>query len=103
MIFIAGITIAFFLEFLLLSKRNKSGADFILALWMFFIGLHLFFFYIHYTGIYARVPFLIGLILPLPLVHGPFLYIYVSVLTNQVPHKPYILFLHLLPPFLMYL
>jgi len=56
MIFIVGITIAFLLEFLLLGKKNKDKADKILAYWMFFIGLHLFLFYMHYYELYIKYP-----------------------------------------------
>lgn len=103
MIFIAGITIAFFLEFLLLSKKNKSEADIILAIWMFFIGVHQFLYYLHYAGLYTRFPFFIGVIMPLPLIHGPFLYIYVSRLTSQIPRRAYLQYLHFLPPVLVYI
>lgn len=103
MIFIIGITIAFLLELLLLSKKGKVKADNILAIWMFFIGLHLFLFYLHYSGLYSKYPASIGLIIPLPLVHGPFLYLYVSTLTNQSPKNQLFLFVHFLPPLLIYL
>jgi hypothetical protein len=63
MIFIIGITIAFFLEFLLLSKRGRSKADNILAVWMFFLGFHLFLFYLQYTGLYLTYPVTLGIIL----------------------------------------
>ena len=103
MIFVIGITITFFLEFLLLSKKVKVKADIILAFWMFFIGLHLFLFYINYSGLYNIYPASIGLIFPLPLVHGPFLYLYVSSLTNQIPKRKIFQFIHFAPPLLTYL
>jgi len=103
MIFIIGITIAFLLEFLLLSKKGKDKSDKILAVWMFLIGLHLFLYYIIYTGLYTKFPSTIGLILPLPLVHGPLLYLYVSALTRQFPRKKLYLFAHFAPPFILYI
>jgi AraC-like DNA-binding protein len=103
MIFIIGISLAFFLEFLLISKKGKAKADIILAIWMFFIGLHLFLFYLQYSDLNSTYPVSIGLIFPLPLVHGPFLYFYVSTLTNQKPGNIYFQFIHFAPPFLMYL
>jgi AraC-like DNA-binding protein len=102
MIFIIGITIAFLLEFLLLSKKGKVKADKILAVWMFFIGLHLFLFYLQYSGLYIKYMITAGVILPLPLAHGPFMYMYVSTLTHQLPAKRFYQFAHFLPPFLMY-
>lgn len=102
MIFIIGITIAFLLEFLLLSKKGRSKADNILALWMFFIGLHLFLFYLQYSGLYLTYPVTIGIILPLPLVHGPFLYLYVATLTGQLPQRRIFRYIHFFTPLLMY-
>lgn len=39
MLFIAGIVITIFLCLLLFTKKNKTEADLILALWLFFIAL----------------------------------------------------------------
>ena len=83
MLYLFGIGIDFFLVFLLASKKNKSEADKILALWLFFIGLHLLLFYFFVTGQIFKVPFLMGVGIPFPLLHGPFLYLYTSSLTNQ--------------------
>lgn len=102
MIFVIGITIAFLLEFLLLSKKNKDKADNILAAWMFFIGLHLFLFYLHNSGLYTKYPASIGLMFPLPLVHGPLLFLYVSTLTNQLPSRKFLQYIHFVPAFIMY-
>ena len=38
MFFVAGIGLALFLEFLLLSKKNKSAADKILTVWIILIA-----------------------------------------------------------------
>ena len=48
MIFIAGIALAVFIEFLLISKKEKSEADIVLALWMFAMTVHLFFAYLFF-------------------------------------------------------
>ncbi len=102
MIFIIGITIAFFLEFLLLSKKGKSKADIILAVWMFLLGFHLFLFYLQYSGLFLTYPVSIGIIIPLPLVHGPLLYLYVATLTNQLPRMKIFRYIHFAAPILMY-
>ena len=103
MIFITGIVIALFLELLLLSKKGKAQSDTILALWMFFIGLHLFLFYVLYAGLDNAFPISIGMSFPLPLVHGPFLYLYVSTLTDQQPKRKILQLIHFIPPILEYL
>jgi len=103
MVFIAGISIAVFFEFLLISKKNKSESDKILILWMFLISLHLFLFYMYFTGEVFNYPFLLGIELPIPLLHGVFLYLYVGSMTHQLPQNRKILFLHFLPVSITYL
>ncbi len=100
--FIAGIGVAVFIEFLLISKKPQSVSDRILALWMFLIIVHLFLFNLYYTGDMYDVPFLLGLEHPLPLLHGVFLFYYVSFVTGQLPRNRTILLLHLLPAGIMY-
>ncbi|WP_281231507.1 helix-turn-helix domain-containing protein [Flavobacterium gelatinilyticum] len=96
MLYLAGIIITFFLVVILTSKKNKSEADKILALWLFFTGFHLFLYYLHYKKDFASFPFLLGFELPMPLLQGPFLYLYTSALTNQNQNKKYNV-LHFLP------
>lgn len=103
MIFIAGMSIAVFFEFLLISKKNKSESDKILALWMFLITVHLFLFYMSFNGEIYNYPFLLGIGLPLPLLQGVFLYLYVASLTNQLPANRNLLALHFAPAVAMYL
>jgi AraC-like DNA-binding protein len=97
MVFVAGIGIGVFIEFLLISKKNKSDADKILTVWMFFIVVHLFFFNLSLTQSVSDFPFLLGIEQPFPLFHGPFLFIYVSLLTKQTPRNKNSLVLHFLP------
>jgi AraC-like DNA-binding protein len=97
MFFVAGIGVAVFIEFLLISKKNKSESDKILTFWMFLILIHLFMFFIGFTEDVYEVPFLLGIEQPLPLLHGVLLYLYVSFLTRQLPRKRSVLVLHFLP------
>jgi len=103
MFFVAGIGLAVFIEFLLISKKNKSTSDLILTLWMFLILVHLFFFYLRLTEDLYSFPFLLGTEHPLPLLHGVFLYFYVGTLTKQLPENRKVLILHFIPVTLMYL
>lgn len=103
MFFVAGIGIAVFIEFLLISKKNKSTPDRILTVWMFVIILHLFLSYLFATGDIFSLPFLLGIEQPFPLLHGIFLYFYVAYLTDQLPDNRKLLFLHALPPAAVYL
>ncbi len=96
MLYISGIAITIFLVFILSGKKNKSTADTILLLWLSFAGLHLLLYYLYITANYINFPYLLGLEIPLPLVHGPFLYLYTSALTNQKNSKK-IQLLHFTP------
>jgi AraC-like DNA-binding protein len=103
MIFIAGATLAFFFELLLLGKKSKSLPDKILSFWMFIIGLHLFAYYFHLKGIEYKYPHLLGIAIPFPLIHGPLLFLYAGALTNYFSEwKPKYL-LHFLPVLLFFL
>jgi AraC-like DNA-binding protein len=83
MFYIAGVVITFFLAFILLSKNDKTNADKILFFWLIGIGIHLFLYYIVFSGQYFEYPQLLGIVLPFPLIHGPFLYLYTASVTNQ--------------------
>lgn len=76
-IFTIGIFLSFFLQFLLLTKPNKSLSDKLLALWMFIIGMHLFSFFLYSQGYWDTYPHLVGVHHPLPLLYGPMLYLYI--------------------------
>ncbi|MGK2861814.1 MAG: helix-turn-helix domain-containing protein [Chitinophagaceae bacterium] len=99
MLYIIGIVFTFFLVFLLAGKQNKSTADKILTAWLFVIGLHLILFYLSIKKINFEYPFLLGLEIPIPLLHGPFLYLYTTSLTNQGRTKKAGL-LHFIPFFI---
>lgn len=102
MFFVAGIGIATFIEFLLISKKNKSASDKILTVWIFVILVHLFLFFLWFTGDFKSVPFLLGTEQSLPLVQGVFLYLYVASVTGQMPERKALLLLHFLPAAVLY-
>jgi AraC-like DNA-binding protein len=102
MFYIAGIAIAFFLAIVLFGKSGKGQPDYILGAWLVVIGIHLTFFYAHIDNFYLRFPHLLGLSLPFPLLHGPFLYLYVASLTGQAPRR-WAWFAHFLPVPFVYL
>lgn len=97
MIYIIGISIAFLLSLLLLSKKRKTQADRILVIWLLLIGVHLLLFYLSFSKMSYKYPFLLGLHIPLPLIHGPFLFLYTSSLTNQLTINKKELLLHFIP------
>lgn len=83
MLHLIGIIISLFLSLILITKKGKSQADIILAIWLFFIGVHLALFYIHITGQYIKFPYFLGVEIAMPLIHGPFLYLYIRSLTKR--------------------
>ncbi|ASK28906.1 AraC family transcriptional regulator [Chryseobacterium sp. T16E-39] len=102
MFYLAGIFIAFFSSFLILGKKKKAGADYLLALWFFIIGLHLTLVFLNFFGSYIQAPYLLGLEIPLPLIHGPMLFLYILNLSGQ-GRNPYLQMLHFLPALAVYL
>ena len=101
MFYLAGIIITFFLSVLLAGKKGKSEADKILTAWLIIIGFHLTMFYLYLSGTYLKFPWLLGLHLPLPLVHGPFLFLYTTALT-QVRRIKAVGLLHFAPVLITY-
>ncbi|QEC66898.1 helix-turn-helix transcriptional regulator [Panacibacter ginsenosidivorans] len=101
MIYLAGIFITIFLFIVLISKKRKSQADKILAAWLFFTGLHLVLFYLFVTKDYTQFPYLLGVEKGLPLVHGPFLFLYTLALTSAKKVTKVSL-LHFIPVVILY-
>jgi AraC-like DNA-binding protein len=97
MIYIVGISIAFFLWLLLLSKKGKTQADKILTGWLLLMGVHLLLFYLYFSEASYQYPFLLGISMPMPLLHGPLLLLYTASLTNQLDTGKKIWLLHFIP------
>lgn len=102
-VFTIGIFLSFFLQFLLLSKKKASTSDRILAIWMFVFGLHLFSYYLHSLGYWDTYPHLSGIHHPFPLLHGPFLYLYVLFSVRSEQRFQWWNYLHFAPAVLFYL
>lgn len=101
MFYIASISLAFFLSFILFTKKGKTSADTVLAWWLLVIGIHLTFYYVSLIVDPYYYPYLL-VSYPLPLLHGPFLYLYTAFLTDQQPRpRAYIAF-HATPTLLIY-
>lgn len=84
-IFLIGISISVFLCLLLLIKQHKSSSDRILAVWLGVLAIHQLLAYFSDAGLFFRYPHLLGITLPLPLLHGVFLYFYVYDITQEKP------------------
>ena len=99
MIYLAGSGLAFFLGLLLLGKKNKTLADKVLASWLFIIMMHVAMFAFSRLNWY---PELLGIDLPMPVLHGPLLYLYTIALTrNQITNREWVA--NLAVPILFYI
>jgi AraC-like DNA-binding protein len=102
-IFISFSVIAAFMTVILIEKKNKKLTDIILAAWFFAGFTHAILYYLFVSGISFLHTAFLGADLPLVLVHGPFLYIYVCATINNLPKRKYLLLLHFIPAVLLYL
>lgn len=100
--YLAGIFIACFSAFLIMGKRRKIMADYLLAGWFLIIGIHLSFFMLFFSGSYVKFPYFLGYEVLLPFIHGPMLYFYVLCVTGRNLSKKMGL-LHLIPVFIVFL
>lgn len=83
MFYTFGISISFFLCLLLISKRNKTQADYLLSFWLCWIGFHLLLYYLFLSQHIYDYPFLLGFTIPMPLLHPALLYLYTATLCRQ--------------------
>ena len=101
MLLLSGFFIAIFIALILVTKKNKSDADFILFLWLVVIATHLLSIYFFTTYGGEKYPSFASLSMPLSLVHGPFLFLYTSKKTAGKRITFYD-FLHFIPIFLWF-
>lgn len=97
MFYLAGVSISFFLAILMIGKKEKSTADIILAVWLCFIGIHLLFYYLFITKQIFDYPSLLGVNIPFPLLHGPFLFLYIAALTQLKQVSVFLRLSHFIP------
>ncbi len=82
-IFLIGSVQAVFLAVLIFGKKNKAIADYVLAFWMIFIGLHLLFEYFNSNELYLQFPHLAGVSFCFPILQGPFMFVYIAILIDE--------------------
>lgn len=102
MFYLLGVFLSVFLFLILISKKGKTVSDKILAVWLIFIGFTIYHYYQTLNGIDLKITFLLALGTPLPIIHGPMLFIYTASLTNQLHQKKYKIFLHFIPIIVAY-
>jgi len=95
-ILLSGIIISIFLSALLLRKSNKSTGDYIFLFLLLTSGFGTFSYHLVYTGEYLNYPTLVGLGSGIPLLTGPFLFLYIKYQTQPIFFKKTDL-IHFLP------
>jgi AraC-like DNA-binding protein len=81
MIYVLGAFFSFFLIVILLHK-NRNQSDYILMIWLLLLGLDLFVFYYQNNYEFLRI-----YSVPIPLLHGPLLFLYTKSLLNFKVNK----------------
>lgn len=97
MFFILGVSIAIFLELLLVVKKKKTNADRILVLWLFLLIVQQLIHYFIYSGEIYSFPHWLGVQFPIPILYGVLLYFYVNEITGNKIKNNWVKFLHVVP------
>lgn len=102
MFYLFGLSVALFLFALILIKKQKTRSDYILLTWIGVIVVHMLLFYFEYREISYHYPHLLGVSLPIPILHGVLLYLYTLALIkkeDQLTLKKVLI--HLIPFFVL--
>ena len=83
-VFIIGFIQAFFLTALILIKKNKMLADYVLAAWILFMGIHALSGYSWEIGLNKDYPYLTAISRGFAMLEGAFAFVYVSVITSKI-------------------
>ena len=95
-VFIIGATLSFFLAFLVFSKENKTTGDYILGSYLAVIGLYFTILYLESISVeYPRFVNILGF--NIPLLMGPFMFLYVLFMVKTNNKFKAIYWLHGLP------
>ena len=95
-IFIIGATLSFFLAFLVFSKENKTTGDYILGSYLAVIGLYFTILYLESISVeYPRFINILGF--NIPLLMGPFMFLYVLLMVKTNNKFKAVYWLHGLP------
>jgi AraC-like DNA-binding protein len=94
----------FFLIIILIFKGEKKSSTIILSGFIFSLSFFLFLNYLSIKGYYFDLPHFIGLIFPLPFLHGPFIYLYIrlKVIDKKIKWSQIYHFLPFIISFLYY-
>lgn len=96
MLLFSGVVISSFLSIVLIGKKRKTQADWILFCWLMTVVINLILYNFQENNTIIYYPLIIGWIFPIPLLYWPYLYLYITALTSKNKlQKKYLL--HFLP------
>jgi AraC-like DNA-binding protein len=96
MLHISAIVLAYFISFVILTKKDKSYSDYLLSAWLGLTGTHLLARFLYEDGTVPEYPSLVTIGFSLPLIQGPFLFLYTKAQLTGKSFRFYDL-LHFLP------
>jgi AraC-like DNA-binding protein len=99
-IFLIAAFNAFFFAVLLYQKRPMALHDKILVLWLCYLGLFTGIYGLFYYELFTKFPLLSASFISLLMMHGPFLYLYISSLVDKTKGFPVNNLFHFIPFFL---
>lgn len=96
-ILLIGASLNLFLALLHFRKKGKAQHDYIISIWLIFLGLYISVYAFSPSGFFIHHPWLINLYISLLFLNGPFLYLYVKAITNSEYKLGASIFWHLIP------
>jgi AraC-like DNA-binding protein len=96
-IFLIAAFNAFFFSVLLIQKEPKALHDKILIFWLIYLGLFTGIYGLLHDGLFEHLPILSASFISLLMLHGPFLYLYVSSLVTEEYRIKGVNLLHFIP------
>jgi AraC-like DNA-binding protein len=96
-ILLIGASLAFFLSILLFKKKNIASHDYFIGAWLIFLGLYVSIYSFSPADFFIHNAWLINFYVSLLFLHGPFLFSYISSLTNSKFNFRKSIFWHLIP------
>ncbi len=96
-VFLIGSIQAVFLALLVFMKKNKMLADKYLAIWLLFMGTHLYSYYMNVVGTIDDFQIFDAFSTNFPMLEGALAFIYVSIIISKVQRLKWSYLIHLSP------
>lgn len=96
-ILLVGSSISLFLALFLMRKKGKALHEYIISIWLMFLGLYVFIYAFVPVHFFIWKPWLINFYIALLFLNGPLLFFYVKAITNQTEKLNMVFLWHLLP------